>query len=380
MPPGPEDIPFHVDLTFRLRSGGGCTSDPGVWRELLAPDGPRAPRVQVFIDDHLAAAAPQLEQRLRNTLAGFTMVIGPMHRVPGGEPIKNDWGHVQSLLGAMNDARLCRRSYAVAIGGGAVLDAVGLAATLTHRGVRLVRVPTTTLAQADSCAAVKNGVNAFGRKNHLGAFSAPWGVIVDPDLLTTLTREHWIAGFSEAVKVGLIKDSALFEHIERSAPAIAARDMPAAWPIIQRSLDLHIRHITTGGDPFELTHARPLDFGHWAAHKLESLTNHRISHGHAVAIGIAIDTVYSSLIGLLPPAHADRVLQCLRRLGFALADPALSDPSSLMGGIEEFREHLGGRLCIAQLAAIGQGVDVPDIDFDRMLAAIRRIASMDAHA
>lgn len=373
MPSDSQDIPFHVGLTFRLRAGQGCSLDHAIWSSLLSPDGTRAPRVQILADSGVAAANPSLLWGLHQRLSAICDVVGPVHIVPGGEPIKNDWGHVQRLLGLMNDARLCRRSYVVAIGGGAVLDAVGLAAAMTHRGVRLVRVPTTTLAQADSCAAVKNGVNGFGRKNHLGVFAAPWGVIVDPDLLSTLSPEHWLAGFSEAVKVAAIKDPALFDQVETAAPAIARCDLAAAWPIIRRSLDLHVRHITAGGDPFELTHARPLDFGHWAAHKLETLTSHRLSHGHAVAIGIAIDSRYSALAGLLSSAAADRILGCLHRLGFKTADPVLADPARLMAGIEEFREHLGGRLCIAQLADIGRAVDVHQIESDAMLQAIRDV-------
>src|SRR6202022_3179540 len=116
----------------------------------------------------------------------------------------------ERMLKVFHAAGLDRRSYVVVVGGGAVLDAVGFAASIAHRGIRLVRLPTTTLAQADSGVGVKNGVNLFGKKNWLGAFAVPWAVINDTAMLATLPDRDFVCGFSEAVKVFLLKDPAAF--------------------------------------------------------------------------------------------------------------------------------------------------------------------------
>ena len=229
-------------------------------------------------------------------------------------------------------------------------------------GVRLVRLPTTTLSQADSGIGVKNGINAFGKKNYLGTFSPPWAILNDEAFLSTLSDRDWRCGFAEAVKVGLVKDAALFESIEVKAAKIQRRDARAALPVIRESAEMHLRHITEGGDPFELISARPLDFGHWAAHKLEQMTGFELRHGEAVAIGLALDATYSVKIGLLDPAEGDRILRCLSALGFRLYDDAMADSDTLLQGLDEFREHLGGVLTLAMLRGIGDSVDLHEIE------------------
>jgi 3-dehydroquinate synthase len=263
----------------------------------------------------------------------------------------------------------------VAVGGGAVLDAVGFCAAMAHRGMRLIRIASTTLAQADSAMGVKNGINAFGKKNYLGAFTPPWAVINDESLLPTLDHEDWISGFSEAVKVALLKDAALFAQLEAAASRIAVRDMDVAIPVIRRSAQLHFEHITRNGDPFELTAARPLDFGHWAAHRLEHLTDYQLPHGHAVAIGMALDLTYAMLMGWLARGEYQRVIRCLSDLGFELYHPAMSDTDKLLAGVDEFREHLGGALTIPMVGTVGSTFDVHHVEKRTMLEAIDRLGS-----
>ena len=294
--------------------------------------------------------------------------------IPGGEKVKNDPAYLERILKSINDADLDRRSYLIVIGGGAVLDAVGFAAAIAHRGIRLVRLPTTTLAQADSGVGVKTAINFFGKKNWLGAFAVPWAVINDTDLLTSLPDRDFLCGFSEAVKVALLKSSDVFAQLCRDAAKIRSRDMQAALPMIRASVEFHLAHITQGGDPFEAREARPLDFGHWSAHKLEPLSEFSIRHGEAVAIGLAIDVVYSSLAMGLPVADADRVLHCLTTLGFRLDHPLLRKTSVLFEGLEEFRQHLGGRLTITMLRGIGDPVDVHEIDDAKMIQAIGSVS------
>jgi 3-dehydroquinate synthase len=261
----------------------------------------------------------------------------------------------------------------------------GLAAATAHRGVRHVRIPTTTLSQDDSGVGVKNGINAFGKKNFIGTFAPPFAVINDFKLLETLSDRDKRAGYVEAVKVALIRDADFFEAIERDAFKLRQFEPEAMKRLIFRSAELHLNHIATSGDPFEFGSARPLDFGHWAAHKLEQLSEYRLRHGEAVAVGIALDVVYSRRMGYIDPACERRILRLLELLGFDLFASELlhvdsNEESILLRGLEEFREHLGGELTITLLRGIGQGFEVHQIDPSAMLGAIRELELLRARA
>jgi 3-dehydroquinate synthase len=378
-PPGPE-VAFAPSFVHRLHFTRDLLGDDqGVLADVLEPSEGRVARVQFWVDEHVAEAQPGLKRKLREFAEahrGRVELAGNVQVAPGGEAVKNDIHVLERMLKVFHAAGLDRRSYVVVAGGGAVLDAVGFAAAIAHRGLRLVRLPTTTLGQADSGVGVKNAVNLFGKKNWLGTFAVPWAVINDAALLATLPDRDFVSGFSEAVKVSLLKDPAMFDGLCRSAVAIRGRSLSEALPVIRASAEWHRRHITLGGDPFESREARPLDFGHWSAHKLESMTDFRLRHGEAVAIGVAIDTVYSSLALGLPPEDAERVLRCLSDLGFALGDPSLRDTAALFDGLEEFRQHLGGRLTLTMLRGVGDPVDVHEIDVPLMREAIRRLGDL----
>jgi 3-dehydroquinate synthase len=183
---------------------------------------------------------------------------------------------------------------------------------------------------------------------------------------------------SEAVKVALIRDAAFFRWMEESASLLAAGDADAVEHLVRRCAELHLAHIATSGDPFEMGSARPLDFGHWAAHKLESLTHSRLRHGEAVAIGVALDALYSAEIGYIDTTDAERVVRLLQRLGFHLWDHALEAPDAaghlgLLDGLTEFREHLGGELTVTLLGSIGKGVEVHEMDPALVQRALLRL-------
>lgn len=379
------DVSFAIAATHRLR----FTQDVlGPQRDVLAdvlePSGEQPARVQFWVDEHVLEARPELKQRIECFVRSYPERIvstGSIQQAPGGEEVKNDVHLLERMLKVFNAANLDRRSYVVVIGGGAVLDAVGFAAAIAHRGIRLVRLPTTTLAQADSGIGVKNSVNLFGKKNWVGTFAVPWAVINDASLLATLSDRDFACGFSEAVKVSLLKDAGMFEQLCRDAAAVRKRDMAVAQPLIRASARWHLQHITRGGDPFEMLEARPLDFGHWSAHKLEVMSDFTLRHGEAVSIGLAIDTVYSSLVHGLPKRDAERVLHCLTDLGLPLYHPALSDSTTLLRGLEEFRQHLGGRLTVTMLRGIGRPIDVHEMDraqVRRALEIVRRHAERSA--
>jgi 3-dehydroquinate synthase len=292
--------------------------------------------------------------------------------------VKNDPALVLHLLSRFDALGMDRHSFILVIGGGAVLDMACYAAAVAHRGLRVVRMPTTVLSQNDSGVGVKNGVNAFGKKNFLGTFAPPHAVVNDSRFLATLDRRDLLAGMAESVKVALIRDAAFFEWISDRAEALSAGAPPAVETLVRRTAELHLAHIAGGGDPFETGSARPLDFGHWAAHKLESMTAHRLRHGEAVAIGIALDTLYSARVGLCDASLAERVLGAFSRIGLPTFDPALAARADsgrliVMDGLTEFREHLGGDLTITLLAGPGRGVEAHAIDEARMAACITEL-------
>ena len=372
------NVDFDVPFTHRLRFTDDLFgADGDVLAELLETSDDKPARIQFWLDQNVADSQPKLislVKRFADSRPDHVQRIGQIQLVPGGEEVKNDIHLLEQILKVFNVSDLDRRSYIVAIGGGAVLDAVGFATSIAHRGLRLVRIPTTTLSQADSGIGVKNSMNLFHKKNWMGSFAVPWAVINDSEMLSTLSNRDFIGGFSEAVKVSLLKDRAMFDQICRSAEAIANREMNVAEPIIRSSAQLHLDHITRGGDPFEMLEARPLDFGHWSAHKMETMSDFSLRHGEAVAIGVAIDTVYSSLEMGLSDKVAEQVLQCLGNLGFHLADPSLTNVEVLFDGLEEFRQHLGGRLTLTMLEDVGQPREVHAVNRDKMLKAIEQVA------
>lgn len=375
--PNRYDIDFSVPLVHRLRFTQDCFGDDfDSLLDLLQPSSHGVSRVQVWVDEGLdswdAQLCGQIESQFSRSSA-IELVAAP-ECLPGGEAVKNDPSIVEQLLCAFHRDDLDRRSYVVVVGGGAVLDAVGYAASIAHRGIRLIRVPTTTLAQADSGVGVKNAVNWFGKKNWKGTFATPWAVVNDQRLLQGLSDRDFRCGFSEAVKVALLKDAEFFEFLASSASAIASRNQRACQHALRQSVLLHLWHITRGGDPFELQQARPLDFGHWSAHKMEAITNYDLRHGEAVAIGVAVDVAYSHLRHGLPLEVTRKTLATLRGLKLPIWDSALAE-EIIFDGLEEFRQHLGGELTITLVEDIGKPLDVHSIDRVAMREAMAMVSS-----
>jgi 3-dehydroquinate synthase len=341
--------------------------------------------VFAVLDGGLVAARPQLPDELQRYVAAHAehleLVATPVS-VPGGEAVKNDPAIIADLLSRLAQARLDKQGTLLAIGGGAVLDAAGYAGSITHRGVRIVRMPSTVLAQNDAGVGVKTSVNAFGSKNFLGTFAPPFAVINDNELLSTLPLRDTRAGLAEAIKVALIRDAGLFAWLEQNAPALRQGESGALELAVRRCAELHLRHIATGGDPFERGSARPLDYGHWSAHKLETLTHHELRHGEAVAIGMALDACYAVAQGMLDERVRDRLVGLLRALGLPTYHPELEaeaqGKSVIIEGLREFREHLGGALSVTLLREVGAGVEVHDMDPTQIAASIAWLRSHQA--
>ena len=325
-------------------------------------------KVLIVVDGGFLSYHPDLADTIKGYFAArvkHIQLAQDIIVVPGGEASKNDPALFEKLAQAVDTYGIDRHSFVIGIGGGAVLDLVGYAAAVSHRGIKLIRIPTTVLSQNDSGVGVKNGINFHGKKNFLGTFAPPVAVFNDLTYLKTLDDRDWRSGISEAIKVALIKDKAFFEWIEENVLALAQRDEATMSYLIHRCAEMHTEHIGSG-DPFEFGSSRPLDFGHWAAHKLEYLTDFEVRHGEAVAIGIALDCVYANKIGMLSDADLERIYNVLVKLGFELYHTRLAenDKINLRNGLQEFREHLGGRLTIMLLEKIGKGVEVHEMDAD----------------
>src|SRR6185503_4398674 len=215
-----------------------AASNPLVLKAAPSAVAPKAARILFVLDSGVDAAHPGLRESIARYCAahaGALELAAPVLLIPGGEQSKNDPAPTQQVLQAIHDAALDRHSYVGDIGGGAALDVVGYAAAMAHRGIRLIRFPTTVLAQDDSAVGVKNGINAFGQKNYLGTFTPPFAVVNDSAFLQTLPQRDWCGGLSEAIKASLIKDHTFFEFIEQHAHLLAARDLPAMEQVVRRS-------------------------------------------------------------------------------------------------------------------------------------------------
>ena len=334
-------------------------------------------KILFIVDDGVINAHPGLIDQIKTyfTINKAVSLVEQIITIPGGESAKNDPHSFDAIIEAIDVNKIDRHSYTAAIGGGSVLDLAGFASAVAHRGIKHIRIPTTVLSQNDSGVGVKNGINYKGKKNFLGTFVPPVAVFNDDAFLTTLNDRNWCSGISEAIKVALIKDAAFFYWIENNVERLVNRDLPTMNELIRRCAELHLQHIASG-DPFELGSSRPLDFGHWSAHKLEQLTNFEVLHGEAVAMGIALDTIYSVLSGRLSVDLSERIIHLLVSLGLPITHPLLQFQEGnveVLQGLEEFREHLGGRLTIMLLRDVGRGEEVHEIDIPLLKKAALKL-------
>ena len=343
----------------------------------------RRHRAVVFIDSHVAAAHPQLVAEVRAYFLAhpgqLELALDPQI-VPGGEAVKNDFTLVEGFMRLLLEARMDRQSFVIIVGGGATMDAVGLAAALVHRGLRQVRVPTTVLGQNDAGVGVKNGVNFLGGKNAIGTFAPPFAVLNDFEFLLSLPDRDWLCGVSEAFKVSIIRDREFFDWLCENSTRFPARDFEAMQRLVFRCAEIHLEHIRTGGDPFEYGRARPLDFGHWSAHKLELLSEFRISHGEAVASGVLLDSIYAEAQGWITAANLARIRAGLQASGFALWFDEFDRRDAegrraIFAGLRDFQEHLGGELTVTFPCGIGARHEMHEIDLAMMNTAIDLLRS-----
>ena len=370
-------VPFRYQVLFTKDL---FSLDNPLLKEVYTPL--RGPvKTLVVIDQGFLKHWPELENQIKTYFTKYKseMQLQAILEVPGGEASKADDTQANIVLQAIDDYHICRHSVVLAIGGGAVIDMAGFAAAIAHRGVKLIRIPTTVLAQNDAAVGVKNGINAFGKKNFIGSFALPIAIINDPQFLTSLEQRDWVAGIAEAVKVALLQDADFYQWIAKNTKPLKERAEEEMNELIYRCALLHTNHISQGGDPFESGSSRPLDFGHWSAHKLEQLTNYAWRHGEAVGIGICIDLAYARLKGLISAELFGQVLKVFKELGFPMKLPAEIQTEQLLKGLEEFREHLGGQLTITLIKGVGEQHDVHEIDEALMSQAIDEMKTPTLH-
>ena len=362
-------------------------------RGVFAPDAPllesvicrlgekRRHRAAVYVDSGVTDADPELLRRIREYFHARPRALelaGAPQIIPGGEPAKNSWESVRDIMFEVGNLHLDRQSYVIAIGGGSVLDMVGFAASIVHRGLRLLRLPTTTLAQNDAGVGVKNGMDEHGQKNFVGTFAPPFAVVNDFDFLRTLRFEDWIAGVAEAFKVAIIADADFLRSLCDRAGDLRARDESAMEQVVRRCAILHMEHTRTGGDSFEFGSARPLDFGHWSAHKLELLTGCELGHGHAVAVGVALDSVYACREGLIGEPELEMILTGLTDAGLPIWHDHLGRRGEdgqllILDGLAQFREHLGGALTVTLPDGLGRKIEVHQMNVELIDECVRTL-------
>lgn len=375
------NISQHFTVNYEypvIFTNGVFNPENNSFRNVVEHAGKQRHRVLVIVDSGVITAHPDLEIQVQTYFSQHNDIMlqaGDIFVVPGGEIAKQDLQIINQIYQLIADQAICRHSFVAVIGGGAVIDAVGYAVATAHRGVRLIRMPTTVLAQNDAALGVKNAINLNQRKNFIGTFSSPWAVICDYDFLETLDDRDKRAGMAEAIKVALIRDRAFFGFLYKQREGLARFEKKPLQTLINQCAKLHLEHIATNGDPFENGSARPLDFGHWLAHKLEELSQNQLRHGEAVAIGIAVDSHYSYQLGWISAKELKMILELFDTLGFNLNTELLKQVNTETA-LDEFRQHLGGQLTITLVKGIGQSQEVDYIDTDVMLKSIDYIAGL----
>ena len=278
--------------------------------------------------------------------------------LPDGERYKNV-STVVRIYDALVKAAADRASCIIALGGGVVGDIAGFAAATYLRGIPVVQVPTTLLAQIDSAIGGKTGVNHPLGKNLIGAFHQPLAVLVDPVLLTTLPRREFRAGLYEAVKYGVIASRSLFDRLIADLPKLFARDTAALLPVIAESCG--IKADVVSRDERESGPRRALNFGHTTAHALEAVTKYRrFRHGEAVAYGMLVAAELGVSRKLFAESDRDALAALIAKMGPL---PPVGDlpASELVAAMARDKKVIAGTLHFVLPTSIGSTTTATDV-------------------
>jgi 3-dehydroquinate synthase len=353
-----------VRLDVRAASGSYAVEiAPGAAARLRALlDAIGAPARRVIV------SSPPVWRFHSETFAGVTSDEPIL--IPDGERFKNT-GTVARIYDALVRVNADRATTLIAVGGGVVGDVAGFAAATFLRGIPIVQVPTTLLAQVDSAIGGKVGVNHPLGKNLIGAFHPPIAVVADPVLLATLPRREFRAGLYEVVKYGVIASRSLFDRLAAELPKLFARDPDALLPVIAESC--RIKADVVQQDERESGPRRILNFGHTAGHALEAITKYRrFRHGEAVAFGMLAAAAVAVARDALPPADRDALTALIVQMGPL---PAVADLSAAQAieAIARDKKVVAGRLHFVLPVSIGRTEIVTDVTTDQIAAALREI-------
>jgi 3-dehydroquinate synthase len=295
--------------TIRIQTGQPYPALIG--RGLLADAGRRI--ASLVRPSQIIAVTSRCVDRLHGRTLRKSLGAATWIHVPDGEVAKSPATLVR-VLEVMARAGADRNTCVIAFGGGSVGDLAGMAASLYMRGVAVVQVPTTLLAQVDSAVGGKTAINLAGVKNLVGTFHQPRMVLADPDVLRTLPEREFRSGIYEAIKCGAISDRALFAYCENSAEKILAREAQALETIIAGSIRIKAKIVAQ--DEREKGLRRVLNFGHTIGHALEAVAGpRRLLHGEAVALGMIAAAEIGVNLGATPEAVAERFIACILRFG-----------------------------------------------------------------
>jgi len=342
------------DRAYDVLVGPGLLERAG---ELLRPI-LRRPRIIVVTDETVAALhRPRLEQGLAAAgLAAPTIVLPP------GEGTK-DLAHLGRLLDGILDQRPERGDMLLALGGGVIGDIVGLAASLTLRGIGFVQVPTTLLAQVDSSVGGKTAINTRHGKNLVGAFYQPRLVLADLDTLTTLPKRELLAGYAETAKYGLIDDAEFFAWCEANGGRVVAGDIAARQRAVTYAVQSKARTVVE--DERETGKRALLNLGHTFGHALEAALGYSdtLLHGEAVAIGMVLAFDLSARLGICPAGDAARVRRHLAAVGLPVSPPAMNhNAAHLLELMTQDKKVQGGKVTFILARGIGQAFIERSVD------------------
>lgn len=263
-----------------------------------------------------------------------------------------------------------RHTVIVAVGGGVIGDLAGFVAAGYARGVPLLQVPTTLLAQVDSSVGGKVGVNLPGAKNMVGAFWQPLGVLIDTDVLATLPDREYRSGLAEVVKYGVILDADFFEYLEQHVAELNARDSATLAAVVARCCQL--KAWVVAQDEREQTGMRAvLNYGHTFCHAFEALTGYsRLLHGEGVAIGMLCASRLAERLGRIDTSLTDRQRRLLQAMGLPVEMPRGLDPNAVLRAMSHDKKSEHGRLRFVLPTRLGHVELVRDVPAEAVEAAL----------
>jgi 3-dehydroquinate synthase len=354
------------ERSYEIRIGSGNLAEIGALVKGLAPA-----RVSLVTDETVARFhLPAVKASFEKAALPFGEAV-----LPAGESTKS-FSHLTDLCNAMLDQRLERGDIVVALGGGVIGDLAGFAASIVKRGVRLVQIPTTLLAQVDSSIGGKTGINTRHGKNLIGTFHQPALVLIDTDVLDTLSARELRAGYAEVVKYGLLGDAEFFAWLETNGAGLLEGDRAARIHAVETSC--RAKAAIVAEDERETGRRALLNLGHTFAHALEGWAGYsaKLLHGEAVAIGMVLAFEMSEEFGLCAAGTARRVDGHLAAAGLpvrigdirARTGGALPTAGELVERMAQDKKAKAGRLSFVLVSGIGEAFSTDAVEADRLFA------------